>query len=622
MLLHAHIRYRKDQTMNHSRQEKLNRNKSSILSKKDTITYRIFICFLITVVALIALVGYYAVNFRSLEIDELREGFIRDGNYVQVEVDRVMENMIDSARTVGYTTAVQKCLFSNNSSDKIQNITTSRELVATYRDNNKYIADLFYYADDGHLYSISSYYKEFRNLLDYYGEDRLLTLKQGFMSDIAIEENDACFLFYLLPIFRTASSIPHKNDRIGVCGILCNFTSILDDTDELIGDNRSCYVLYKDRILASSHALSDVGIEQLTDLSEDFGKNSILGQDFYTYSLRQGDWQITMLIDADEISFFNAGEHKQLYFLIVVCCIMFISMLLFISRRFSNEVSRMVSDLTSLQVGDADAIGPVRTKVSIPKGKELETIALEINSMIDRLEEASQKEKAAQDRVYSALMAQQAAEMTAYRSQINPHFFFNTLETIRSMSQYYHADMIEDIISAMSKMFRYSLYADTVVTLSREADMLEQFFLITSYRFPDRYALDVKLDDNVTDFPVPSMILQPIVENSIKHAFLDEDPSKKNLISVNAKLLDDGRLYVCIMDNGCGMSPDELAKLREKNTAPDTLERTRDSIGIHNIYERIKLFNKENEMEFSSELGSYTKVELRLYPTAQEYNRT
>lgn len=581
---------------------------------RNTITNRIFICFLITVIALIMLIAYYMINVHRVEVNELKDGFVRDSNYIQVEFQRVLDSMVDSAKTVGYTTAVQKSLFSNNASEKIQNMTTARELVATYRDNSNYIADLFYYAEEGHIYTVSSYYREFRGLIDSIGIEELRTLKQGYLTDITIEDKDALFFFYVLPIFRTAQSISHQADRSAVCSILCNFDSFLSDTNGLIDDDYTCYVLFKDRIVTSSHPVEAITVTDLKGLSDDFVKCTLAGESYYTYSLRYGDWQISMISGADAINFFKNGESKQLYFLIVICCIMFIAMLLFISRRFSNEVRQMVSDLNSLKAGESEP------RIGIPKGRELETIAFEINNMIERLEDASEREKAATDQLYSAAIAQQEAEMTAYRSQINPHFFFNTLETIRSMSQYYHADMIEDIISAMSKMFRYSLYAETVVTLSREVDVLEQFFLITSYRFPDKYKLSINLEEGTEDFPVPSMILQPLVENSIKHAFSKIEQGKTNLITVTTVLLDDGRLKIVIMDNGKGMTEDELAVLREQKTLDDKVKRTRDSIGIHNIYERIMLFNKDNEMEFSSEIDQYTKVEMILYPSDMSIN--
>ena len=174
-------------------------------------------------------------------------------------------------------------------------------------------------------------------------------------------------------------------------------------------------------------------------------------------------------------------------------------------------------------------------------------------------------------------------------------------------------DMIEDIITAMSKMFRYSLYSDMIVTLSSEIDMLRQYFLITCYRFPDKYVLKEEIDENTLSYRVPSMILQPLVENCIKHAFVNMPAGRKNEITVKARFTEEGLLKLSVSDNGCGMSEEAMEHLRESVFSEDDVETHKDSIGVKNIYERVKLFDKMNEMRFYSSPGEYTKVELVLH---------
>ena len=272
-----------------------------------------------------------------------------------------------------------------------------------------------------------------------------------------------------------------------------------------------------------------------------------------------------------------------------------------------KKTEKMVSELNNIKLG-----GP-NTRVSVPKVSELKEVAVEINSMLDRLEKSAEREQKARENLLKSTLAQQEAEMTAYRSQINPHFFFNTLECVRSMAQYYNAEMIEDIITAMSKIFRYSLYSDMIVELSSEVDMLRQYFLITNYRFPDKYVLIEEIDENTLSYRVPSMILQPLVENCIKHAFAGRAAGKKNEITVRTSYTDEGLLKITVMDNGVGMSAEALEALKNSAMNEGGEQSRRDSIGVRNIYERIKLFDKRNEMFFSSVEGEFTKVEMVLH---------
>ena len=182
------------------------------------------------------------------------------------------------------------------------------------------------------------------------------------------------------------------------------------------------------------------------------------------------------------------------------------------------------------------------------------------------------------------------------------------------MAQYYNAGMIEEIVTAMSKMFRYSLYSDMVVELSSEIDMIRQYFVITSFRFPDKYVLKEELDEETLDYRVPSMILQPLVENCIKHAFSSMPIGKKNEITVRSGFNEDGILKIDIIDNGNGMDEESLRHLTKIMHGEADPDNRKDSIGVNNIYTRLKLFDKRNEMNLYSSEGEYTRVELLLYP--------
>ena len=219
----------------------------------------------------------------------------------------------------------------------------------------------------------------------------------------------------------------------------------------------------------------------------------------------------------------------------------------------------------------------------------------------------------------TANFAQKEAEMIAYRSQINPHFFFNTLECIRSMAQYYSVSSIEETVTAMSKLFQYSLYSSPIVTFSQELDMLEQYFLITSVRFPGCYKLNKKIVQETLSFPVPSMIIQPLVENSIKHAFKKSSKKGENIIFIQSEINERNQLIISITDNGCGLTEKELARLNIWKRLPEDRHTAKDSIGIQNIFKRIKLFSEHNHINFYSHFGHYTKVVLTLCPMETKF---
>ena len=570
--------------------------------------YRSWMYFLLGLLCLAALVSYYYFSVREAAEEEVYLSLRRDATYVGTKLEETVDQVIEEAKGPAYTTAMQKVLFSDDASEKILNIATPRELIASVRDGDEYIIDLFYHAATGHLYTASVYYDQFRSNRAIYGLDGNDRMEDGFISDVPIHDKKATYYFLYIPVRSTAVGIAHKTRSSGFCAILCNFAPLLKNCADIIGENDSCYFLYNDEIISTLRPVEGLPLADLLGFEEGDGKVKIGEELFFCHAIRDGRVRVISLAPQSVIGFERIAADKTFYVIIAVSVLVFAILLFVLNKNYTAKTERMVSELNSIRLGTG------KMRVSVPNIYEIRSVAEEINSMLERLEKAAEREKETGEKLLNATVAQQEAEMTAYRSQINPHFFFNTLECVRSMAQYYNAEMIEEIVTAMSKMFRYSLYSDMVVELSAEIDMIRQYFVITSFRFPDKYVLKEELDEKTLGYRVPSMILQPLVENCIKHAFTSMPLGKKNEITVKSSLTDEGLLKIDITDNGNGMDEETLTKLRKVMLGEVDPDSRKDSIGVNNIYTRVKLFDKRNEMKLCSEVGEYTRVELLLYP--------
>lgn len=565
-----------------------------------SVNFRIFACFQMLLVFLVILAAYYFFSVTRRIEEEVYSSLHRDGVLVAARVESMIDTAVKTAQKTGYTSCLQKSIFSADPTEIISNISASRELLSADRDNNDFIVDMFYYTKQGHLYTISEYYQDLRNNMDIYGLRDNPNLKQSFVAKEKIGGNRTQFYFVYTPIYRTASGIAHHNKDMGVCAILCDFSLFLNQAEALFDEDYSYYVLYNGHIVSSSNPIEAVDEDFLSELSEEISRQKINREKYYFFSATMEDWQIVCAAPRNATGIRNGGLDKRFSVLVAIEIFVFAIVLFAMNTQITAQTNRMVGELNSMKVGSE------KRKLSIPSVLELKTIALEINNMLDRLEKSAEREQEAREKLLSSEVAQKEAEMMAYRSQINPHFFFNTLECVRSMAQYYQVEMIEDIITAMSKIFRYSLYSEKNVKLAQEIDMLEQYFLIISYRFPEQYILEMDIEEQTLQLQVPSMILQPLVENAIKHAFRSVDRSRK-VICVTAELIGDNLIRLAIQDNGCGMTKEEISRLLEdEGTA-------RDSIGIRNIFERIKLFHPDNTMDYFSKKGEYTRVELELH---------
>lgn len=192
------------------------------------------------------------------------------------------------------------------------------------------------------------------------------------------------------------------------------------------------------------------------------------------------------------------------------------------------------------------------------------------------------------------------SEFGALQSQINPHFLYNTLESIRGQAMVDDNLEIAKMIETLSSFFRYSISRKgNIVTLRDELNNIKDYMSIQTYRFGDRFSLEVDIDEEdakVQDYYVPRLMLQPIVENAILHG-LDEKLSG-GLVIIDVVVSDD--LIIMVSDNGKGMSLKELDELNAKihrktrnNIQEDSETGKGTGIALPNVNKRIELLYGE-----------------------------
>ena len=200
-------------------------------------------------------------------------------------------------------------------------------------------------------------------------------------------------------------------------------------------------------------------------------------------------------------------------------------------------------------------------------------------------------------------------EFKMLTTQINPHFLYNTLETMRMLAMINHQKDIEDISVMLTRLLRGSLEAgQELKTLAWEMDKVECYTKIQSYRFGDRITATVEYDKELAEkCKVMPFVVQPFVENAYVHAM--EDKEEGGLITVRAEVK--GDLFLTVTDNGGGMSREKLEEVTRYLNDFENLDRNH--IGICNVNQRIKLrFGNEYGVTISSVENEGTRVEIRM----------
>jgi two-component system sensor histidine kinase YesM len=201
------------------------------------------------------------------------------------------------------------------------------------------------------------------------------------------------------------------------------------------------------------------------------------------------------------------------------------------------------------------------------------------------------------------------AKLNALQQQINPHFMYNTLETIKWMAYRRGEREISDMASAMGKFLRGNMaMGEHFTSLAEEIEHLKSYLYIQQIRYDQRFDVQWEVAEGLMQVEVPRLILQPVVENAINHGF-DEIRYKGN-IKISSSRVGSG-LMLMIVDNGKGMAADELARVRA-GIESGKLGAT-DSIGLANVSARLKLtLGPMANLRVDSEEGAGTIVTILL----------
>lgn len=203
---------------------------------------------------------------------------------------------------------------------------------------------------------------------------------------------------------------------------------------------------------------------------------------------------------------------------------------------------------------------------------------------------------------------QREAEFKALASQMNPHFLYNTLETIRMKARVNHEPEIEELVKLLAKILRKSIQAGgSEVTVKAETELVEAYLKIQRYRFDERIQYRIQMNQEVEDCRILPLILQPLVENSIIHGLETKEGTGCILVRIEER---QEQLFITVEDNGVGMDEEQLGQL-QKELGRRSLNRSH--VGVCNVHERIRLkYGEEFGLSIQSIKGKMTQVVLHL----------
>ncbi|MFK9091002.1 sensor histidine kinase [Bacillus salipaludis] len=261
--------------------------------------------------------------------------------------------------------------------------------------------------------------------------------------------------------------------------------------------------------------------------------------------------------------------------LITLVVVLFATMV--ISFKLTAPIKVLIANMKKVEKGefeaDFDSLG----------NDEIGMLGRHFKRMIDQINELILRE-------YKLELENKSSQLRVLQSQINPHFLYNAFQSIGTLALKMKAVPVYSLLTSLSNIMRYSMnMKEDIVPFDKELKHVKAYLSLQKQRFDEQLDFHLNVEKAVEEILVPKMILQPIVENCFKHGF--DQQVEKAVIHINASLNCEDIICISVLDNGIGVTDEQLESIHQELFQGGTLEGTqRESIGLKNIYDRLQIY--------------------------------
>lgn len=300
----------------------------------------------------------------------------------------------------------------------------------------------------------------------------------------------------------------------------------------------------------------------------------------------------SIMEDANKVSFIGL----LIIFLVLIIALFFVYIVSFLTTNRLLQLSRQFNRL---------ALGNMNVVSRIDGNDEIGQLSRQFNYMVDSIRQLMDQivEKTEQNNTLE--LAQREIKLKMMASQINPHFLFNALESIRMNAHMKGDKEIANVVRLLGKLMRKNLEVGREQTpLKEEIEMVRSYLEIQKFRYEDRLSFEVKVDPAASNMMIPPLVIQPLVENAVVHGV--EGKIEGVHVQLTVELCSQV-VRVTVQDDGLGMTSERLAEVIKSTVNPEESEQKR--IGLRNVHQRLVLsFGEEHGLVISSKYDKGTQI--------------
>lgn len=591
--------------------------------KYISIQSKIIISFSFLIVAALLVIGIVAVNNYSRTMES------NTGEYSYQIIDQVIKNVdyyvkdMESISTIAnYNYYMQKFLKTDSPPNDLERFKDANKIAELLKDIGSMrqdIVSIFIFSNNGSIlsnnikYKINKDYnftrqKWYKDAVE--GRGKAIIVKPHKQSYVLDSDN------LVISLSRSINSYDGK-DQLGVILIDMNL-KVLDDICRSVKPGKNGYifivdsdgnVVYHPDYSYMYRAMDDMYIRNIFKSDDSFISDVLKTKEgSFIKKVDSEQKQITYKkFDAAGWTVVSVTPYKEMMYdinkirsLIIVVGFICLFCAFIVSVLISSMITKPIKKL-ELLMEEAEK-GNLDIAVEFDSSDEIGKLSERFNNMINRI-------KVLMHQVINEQEAKRKTELKALQAQINPHFLYNTLDSIIWMAEVNKDDVIT-MTDALAKLFRISLSrGEDIIPIADEVEHVRNYLIIQSMRYSNKFDYTIEVDEDILKHYMLKLILQPLVENSIYHGI--KNKRQKGLIKIKG-FKTDNKILLQVMDDGAGMSQtrcDEIIMSQETGQNRKGFN----GVGVKNVNERIKLYyGNDYGLEYSSQPGIGTVVQIWL----------
>lgn len=372
--------------------------------------------------------------------------------------------------------------------------------------------------------------------------------------------------------------------QIGTLMIVVEASSLLGSPSNINGiEGALLYALDRNEDVFSSN---DTSVEPGTPYSDLLDYSKQARYFVQSGSIQDLDGQLVFKLPQSKLLRGIEDIRKRSFLVLAISLVLLTIPFTLVVNNILRPLKSLMSFMNGFKLGKSQNLS---NRIHLQGYAEISSMANHFNRMLDEIDELTGSLLEINTKLYKAEILKKQAELAFLHSQINPHFLYNTLESIKGLAVEQGSDRIFQMVTSLAYVFRFSVKAADTITLQEEIKMVQSYLNIQLIRFANRFTVEYQIQEAILPYKVPKMILQPIIENAICHGLEPKTGEGHLLLSVEQSGTD---LLLTVSDNGMGMEDvkvREISQYLSSAAEPSGIIHT-ESIGLVNVNNRIKMY--------------------------------